>query len=358
VPLVEESRYAILAGTEERCLICAGQENIRVRVERGLSVNETGRKRYPERTIFLDGVYSGPPFCDNKVRQYSLDHHAGCVRAFTLASCEQAAVMIRQGLPLKEGNWTIYVNEPDLDAVLAAWVLLNHAELLRDEAELLWAAMPLIRVEGIIDAHGFDMGAVSGLPRGSYEEQKRQIDDLLAAESSFKACSAWAGIDVVQYTRDLLYKLDAVLYPEDHLSHLLSVEELCKAPLHGGRFALLCRSTQGIYQVETLLKQRHEKQLGIIVLDMGGGRFTVRQVDPFLDPNLDSLYRLLNQKDPEAGREGGLDNLWGGSDGIGGSPRRTGSGLSGEEVLRLVQRVYSKGWVKGWLGGLVRRLRS
>jgi hypothetical protein len=341
------------ARAEERFLICSGQQGVRLRAERGLSVNEAGRKRFPERTIFLDGVFSGPPFYDNKSRQYSLDHHAGCVRAFTAATCEQAAVVVLQGLPLDEGEWTIYLNEPDLDAVLASWILLNHAELMRDEAELLWRAMPLIRVEGIIDAHGLDMAALSGLPREVYDEQKRIIDSLLVQERSLKASSAWAGIDLLQYTHELLDSLDSVLFPAGHLARLLQVEELQRVPLQNGRLAVLCRSNQGIYHVETELKQRHEKAVAIIVLELGEGRFTLRRVDPFLDQSLRSLYDLLNQKDPRATRDGGEENLWGGSDEIGGSPRRTGSGLSGEEVLRLVQQVFGKR--RSWLGRMLRR---
>ena len=38
--------------------------------------------------------------------------------------------------------------------LLAAWVLLNHVELLSGEGELLRVAMPLLRLEGVIDAHG------------------------------------------------------------------------------------------------------------------------------------------------------------------------------------------------------------
>ena len=90
--------------------------SIALRIERGLTVDSRARKRYGPQTIFLDGVYNGAPFCDNEARHYSLDHHAGCVRAFTLATCEQAAVMLLQGLPLF-GEGLIYPFNEDQIAV-------------------------------------------------------------------------------------------------------------------------------------------------------------------------------------------------------------------------------------------------
>jgi hypothetical protein len=347
------SRYQVIERDGERCLTCSVQ-TVLLHVVRGLSVNETGRKRYPEQTIFLDGVFGGPPFYDNKARQYSLDHHAGCVRAFTLATCEQAVVVLLQGLPLGEGEWQLYVNEPDLDALLASWVLLNHLELLAEGGELLWRAMPLIRVEGVIDAHGLDMEILCGVPKKTYAARKDQLDRLLADERRHKGTGSWATIDFLDYARGILEAIDAQLFPPSHLGQLLEIEEVKRLPLQGAKQVILCRSHQNIYEVEALLKERHERQLGLIVLDRGGGRFTLRQVDPFLSRNLLALYAALNQRDSRASHHGGIDNLWGGSEDIGGSPRATGSALTGDDILRQAQQVYGAG---GWFGKLVQRLR-
>ena len=93
----DPSRYE-LTGDPPR-IICSDWPNVRLHVERGLTVDEDEREQYPRQSVFLDGVFTGPAFLDNEMRQYSLDHHAGCVRAFTLATCEQAVVMLLQGLP-------------------------------------------------------------------------------------------------------------------------------------------------------------------------------------------------------------------------------------------------------------------
>lgn len=348
------SRYGTVERGGHDCLICSGTPNIQLRVERGLSVNDDTRKRYGKQTMFLDGVYAGGPLFDNESRQYSLDHHQGCVRAFTLATCEQAAVIVTKGLPLSEGEWSLYVNEPDLDAVLAAWILLNHGELKRNGNELLLAVMPFIRVEGAIDAHGLELSAITcGVSPEIYKRERERIDALLALERQLKERGAWTGVNVIDYTRKLLEELDRTLYPAGYLDRLVDVVEVARVPLEKRKaWAFLCRSHQGIYAVEAQLKQQHEK-VGLVVLDQGDGRFTVRQTDSFLARSLADLYPVLNDRDDKASESD--ENCWGGSTDIGGSPRRTGSALDGEEILRIVQEVYGGG---NWFKRMVTRLKT
>jgi hypothetical protein len=49
-------------------------------------------------------------------------------------------------LDLQKRDWTIHANDPDLDTVLAIWVLLNHMRLSDADAEIrrkamLWCAL-------------------------------------------------------------------------------------------------------------------------------------------------------------------------------------------------------------------------
>lgn len=341
------TRYSLAEGA----IVCCHAPNLRLWIERGLGITEATRKKYPEQSIFLDGSFTEAPFFDNEIRQYSLDHHAGCLRPITLATCEQAAVMAMQGLPLGEGDWNFYINDPDLDAVLSAWVLLNHVDLLRDEARLLWQAMPFIRVEGVIDALGLDMGVLTGLSRDQYRRCRADIDDLLAEERELKASGAWATIDLASYARELLEALDRMLLTQEDLERLLDIEELGRATIADQRLVVVASSQQGIYAVERQLKERHGKKLGLIILSLGDGRYTLRQVDAFMTKNLDDLYRELNEFDMKAGHDSDSDNRWGGSAEIGGAPRKTGSALSVDELLATVKRVYRKpSWLSRILG--------
>lgn len=382
------SRYQRVEQEERTFLVCQDAPRIQLTVERGLTVDESSRKKYPKRSIFLDGAYDGAPFLDNEARQYSLDHHSGCVRQFTLATCEQAAVLLAQGLPLGEGTWHLYVNAPDLDALLASWLLMNHSELTRDPA-IFADVMPFVRVEGTIDAHGFDQPVLAGLPLPVFEMHKKRIDEVLAEEQQLKSEERWGKIDWLDYSARMLRRLDQLLYPAGYLNNLVEMTEVAQAQLAPDKIAVLCRSRQGIYAVEAHLKKRYDKQLAIIVLDAGGGTFTLRQTDPFLQKNLESIYALLNKRDPAvrgpekpergdkperpekvageeakqaeeradgaSGDEAPADNgnRWGGSADIGGSPRATGSSMTGEDVLGVVREVFGGG---GWLRRMVRRI--
>jgi hypothetical protein len=337
VPAAAAPRYRIVAEEAGRGVLCESAPNIRVRVERGLTVGVEELKKYPRQSIFLDGACSGPPFLDNENRHYSFDHHAGNVpRAFLLAACEQAAVMILEGLPLDDGNWQVFINNPDLDAALAAWLLVNHAPLKLNHAKLLAEVMPLVRVEGVIDAHGTDAAPLSGLPLQLWDHYRRELDELKRREDELKGTGAWAQADLLDYTRGLFERLDALLLPAGHLAEISEIKELGRVNLDGGKVVISCRSRQAIYAVEERLRERFGPSLALILLDAGNGIITLRQADQFLPRNLNHLYSVLNQRDPQATK----GNLWGGSSEIGGSPRKSGTGLSAEELLAVVREVY------------------
>ncbi len=332
-------RYRVVERDGRRFVRSRNAPNIELHIERGLSVDAGGRKRFGEQAIFLDGVYTGAPFCDNEARQYSLDHHADCVRTFTLATCEQAAVMLLQGLPLSTGSWTLWINDPDLDSMLAAWVLMNHVELLRDERALLRHAMPAIRLEGVIDGHGTDREILTALPPDALAAARAQVDRLMAAEREVKTSGKWAEIDFADYACEHLGRIDAELLPDSAVDALMELEELGRATLVNDRIAVLLESSLGIYAVEERLKERYGASLGVIVLRIGEDRYTLRLVDAFLPKDLEAVYAALNRADPRARSRGKSPNLWGGSSDIGGSPRETGTGLDGQAILDVLADV-------------------
>lgn len=335
----QHGRYRIVEREGRRFIRSGNAPNIELHVERGLAVDASGRKKFGAQAVFLDGVYTGAPFCDNEARQYSLDHHAGCVRTFTLATCEQAVVMLLQGLPLSTGSWTLWVNDPDLDSMLAAWVLMNHVELLRDDRALLKHAMPAIRLEGVIDGHGTDREILTGMPQDALEAAREQVDRLVEPELDIKGSGGWGKLDFIHYACEHLERLDGELLPHGEVDALMEIEELGRATLVNDRIAVLLSSTLGIYAVEERLKERYGASLGVIVLKTGAERYTLRLVDQFLPKNLEAVYAALNRTDPRAQKKGKNPNVWGGSTDIGGSPRGTGTGLEGQAILDVVASV-------------------
>ncbi len=170
-PAIPE-RYGLRDQDGLRFLECDEAPRVRVVIEPGMSVSRSEAAALGERTILLDGAGSFGPLIDNDRKLYNLDHHSGCERLFTLATCEQAQLLVQSGLELSEGDWTIYANEPDLDTVLAVWCLLNHRRLRMLRPEARDVLMPLLRLEGAIDAHGPDLARSCGLP-GALLERTR-----------------------------------------------------------------------------------------------------------------------------------------------------------------------------------------
>lgn len=334
-------RYSIRRKGEERELVCSESPTIAVRVARGVTVAAGAARKAAPGTIYLDGAAEGGPFLDAEKAAFNLDHHEGCVRSFTLATCEQAMVVIRKGLDLQRRDWTIYANEPDLDTVLAIWALLNHMRLNDADPEIRGKVMPLVRLEGAIDAHGLEMQELCGFPPELQESVFADLEQLRSKEVALKREGKWHEIDFLEYTADVLRAIDAMIYSSHHFEGVLEVEELARAEIGESRLAIVCRSETGIYEVEPHLRRLHGKRLGVVILQKGPNTYTLRQADAFLPATLESAYERLNLIDPAAGhRRSG--NRWGGSGEIGGSPRTTGTLLTPRQIADAFTWAYGR----------------
>src|SRR5437764_838066 len=161
---------------------------VTVRIKQGFCVTASAARSFPPGSIFLDGAAQGEPFIDPKRQLYNLDHHEGCVRSFTLATCEQAVVLVRKGLDLRRRDWTVYANDADLDTVLAIWVLLNHIRLNEIDGQTRARIMPLLRLQGAIDAQGLELSDLCGLPPKLLADTQAWIDDLRARDLALTRC--------------------------------------------------------------------------------------------------------------------------------------------------------------------------
>lgn len=344
-------RYAIRAKDEERALVCSESPTISVRVERGLTVSAGAAVKAPAGTIYLDGAAQGGPFLNTEKDLLNLDHHEGCLRAFTVATCEQAMIVVRKGLDLRKRDWTIWANEPDLDTVLAIWVLLNHMRLNDVDPEIRRRLMPLVRLEGTIDAHGLEMQELCGFPAKIQAAVFEDLERLRSREVELKKEEKWQEIDFLEYTADLLRAIDAMIYSSHHFEGVVDVEELARVVIGESQLAIVCRSDMGIYELEPHLRRVHGKRLGVIILQKDPNTYTLRQVDPFLPGTLDRVYERLNLIDPSAGdRRSG--NRWGGSGEIGGSPRSTGTALTPQQIAEAFAHAYLRPTVGRRIGAV------
>ena len=335
------SRYSIRRKGEARELVCSESPTMAVRVERGTTTPSSTAHKAPPGTIYLDGAAEGAPFLDAERAVFNLNHHEGCVRSFTLATCEQALVVIRKGLDLEGRDWTIYANDPDLDTVLAIWVLLNHLRLNDVDDEIRRKVIPLVRLEGAIDAHGLDMQEFCGFPLELQESVFVDLEHLRSKEVALKKEGRWDKINFLEYTASVLRSIDGMIYSRHHFEGVVKVEELARAEIDEKKLAVVCRADLGIYEVEPHLRRLHGKRLGVIILQKNPNTYTLRQVDTFHPGTLESAYERLNLIDPAAGSRRS-DNRWGGSEEIGGSPRATGTSLSPQQIADAFAWAYRR----------------
>jgi membrane protease YdiL (CAAX protease family) len=329
-------RYQVRDDEDGRYLTCVEASNIAIRIDSTMSVSGAAARKYPKGTIFLDGSAKGEPFMDSARGVYNLDHHEGCVRSFTLSTCEQAMIVIRKGLDLEGDRWTVWANDPDLDTVLAIWLLLNHRRIDEDGSAVRKKIMPIVRLQGVIDAHGFELKELTAFPENLQEAALTVINGLRSEETELKKENLWGETDFLDFTLASLQRIDELVYTPLDFEEGHAVEELARERILPQRIAVACRSEAGIYEVEEQLRTLHNDRLGVVILEKEPGTYTLRQVDPFLPTNLDSLYDRLNLLDPEAVGEA----QWGGSNEIGGSPRGGRTGLSLGEIMFITRWVY------------------
>jgi hypothetical protein len=322
-------RYRTRRVGRERVLVCLEAPTLQVSIEPGVCVSASAARNAAPGTIYLDGAAQGEPFVDAERHVYNLDHHEGCVRAFTLATCEQAMVLLRRGLDLRRRDFRIHANGPDLDTVLAIWVLLNHLRLTAPDAPARARILPLLRLEGNIDALGFGCEDLCALPPELYTETKRALASLLERERAAKA--GGFGRDPLAFVAAQLRAIDRIAYAGEALEAPLEIEELARDELDGLGVAVVCRADGGIYEVERELRRLHGERLALVVLQRDVAHYSLRAVQPEAASRLERIYAWLNHADPASGGCRS-ENRWGGAGEIGGSPRRRGTRLGPAEI--------------------------
>ncbi len=341
-PAVIPERYTTREKDGKRSLECDEAPRIRVVIDPGMAASRSDASSLGERVILLDGAGTFGPLVDGDRKLFNLDHHSGCERLFTLATCEQALLLVHSGLRLSEDDWTIYANDPDLDTVLGLWCLLNHRRLRELRPEARDVLLPILRLEGAIDANGPELARLCGLPTRALADAQRRIDELLVRERELKQAGAWTKKDGYAYTIEMLRSIDAMVYQFEDFGDYTRIEEIYgHVEIAPRQVAVICRDRSGIYTVEQHLKTHWGDQLSLIALENQPGHYTLRRVSSLDGPDLEPAYTLLNRIDPAVdGRPSG--KRWGGSADIGGSPRPRGTQLASAEVIEILERAYRK----------------
>jgi hypothetical protein len=335
-------RYKTREHDSKRILICLETPNIQVRIEPGLTFPSSAVRKSPPGTIYLDGVAQSEPLMDLEKQIYNFDHHEGCIRPFTLSTCEQVLVMILKGMDLRGKDWRVLANEPDLDTILAIWLIFNHVRIQQKEFGGLNRLCALVRLEGIIDSHGLEMASFSGFAPKLLTKTKKMIEYLRAEEVDLKSKGVWKETDFLGYAALILHKVDRIIYKSEELDDVKDVKELARIEFGDNRIAVVVETQLGIYELESYLNRLYGERLGLVILKKDERTYTLRRLDPFMAGDLNAVYRILNFIDP-AVRGCAEGNKWGGSADIGGSPRGDGgTKLTPPQIAKACRDAFEK----------------
>ncbi|MFN3604988.1 MAG: hypothetical protein ACK4UJ_09790 [Leptonema sp. (in: bacteria)] len=335
-------RYRLkILSTGETILTCVESPNITVKIQRNFSVSLNEAKKFPERSIFLDGAARGEPFLDNERQIYNLDHHEGCERTFTLATCEQALVLVRKGMNLKEKNWSIYANEPDLDTIFAIWVLLNHKYLASGNTKQYKKIIAILRLEGVIDSLGLELIDILGYSESALKEYQNKLEKLRTYELDIKRQGLWNSINYTEYTHKILNLVDSLVYETGEVKNLKGIVEIARAEITDDDSVVVYEGELGIYELEEYLNKIYDKKPTFVVLKKDVNTYTLRKSDVFSPLDLTNVYDRLNIFDKNVNGKV-RENRWGGSSQIGGSPRITGTFLTPGQIVEIFKNAFYK----------------
>ena len=147
----------------------------------------------PPKSIALDGFVQGPAM-DLVNQKFSFDHHDGCIRMFTSATCRQVQDALLLGL--NPAGFEVFINDVDGDTVLSVW-LLQHPERAN-----LPAVHELVSVVANMDAHG------PAYPVANASLASLFYDSVMAPERNARRNKTYGTADLNELLAECLRNLD------------------------------------------------------------------------------------------------------------------------------------------------------
>ena len=268
----------------------------------------------PKFSIAIDGAVAGPQL-DTENNRYSFDHHAGCLRFCTQASCQQTLTALLLGL--NPEKYTVYLNDCDIDCCLSLW-LLQNVDRIKEPL-----VIKLVNAIGTADAHA---GAIN------INGMSKTVEWVGSCECDLKRDSSYESIT----NNNLKYILEATLRRIDQYVDGEAAIEISKQEKRE-EYKIL-RNMNGYLVVEsdnshiysTIYAAGFDRIVLVRPLDNGSLAVSLAKRSDFVDNfNLPKIYEKLNE----------IEEGWGGGSSIGGSPRNadgTRSKLSLDKILEVI----------------------
>ncbi|MBI5516145.1 MAG: hypothetical protein HY909_20340 [Deltaproteobacteria bacterium] len=284
-------------------------------IERGRTVPF---QALPPSSIALDGYVQGPAIHAER-ESYSFDHHGRCVRHATRSTAEQVHDALVLGMDPEP--FTVYVNDIDLDTVLAVW-LLRHPERAREPM-----ITRLVQNAGLQDAFGGAYPVAGDMPQ--ILEWLSEPETRARADGSYyQLDGAGLGALLEEVARRVsVYADGASLAYTEHFEHDDRYEVV-----YQGTAWVLARSL-GVRVHARLFNDGHHRVVIHTPLRDGTHAYTVAKRSEFVKGfPVPELLEALAAIEPG----------WGGGSTIGGAPRHADgarSRLAPERVAEVVEAV-------------------
>lgn len=282
----------------------------------------------PPGTIALDGACPGLRV-EPETRRYSFDHHAGCVRLATSATCQQVLDALLLGLD--PSGMTVLVNDLDADTVVSVW-LLQHYPRLRVSAALA-CTRRLVSAVGLADAHG--PGYPSPEPQLGFYVHEEVLVPIKHASPGALARDSGA---ILQQCVDRLERWWSLGLPVDGAACEAAVAKP-QTRVHGSWIMATYPGSppSGLGGCLRLYEQGFDRLVLYSRASDGRYRYTIaRRSDLVAGFPLPSFYGPLNRAEAQVrGVRLGSDQRWGGGSTIGGGPR-DGSVLDVDIVAEII----------------------
>lgn len=282
----------------------------------------------PRKSIALDGYVQGPAI-DAENQRYSFDHHGGCVRHVTRATCEQVRDALLLGL--NPAGFTVYVNDVDGDTALSVWLLRNPKS----------AADPyvdrLVRAVGAVDALG------PAYPSKYPGSLRRFFGEAMQAEQEARNNRTYGAIDLGALLDACVAGIDTLVKQCRWLEKVPPTPMPVYEVLHRDPSDAFVTVTATCFAFPALYANGIERAVQAEKLPDGTWKYIVGKRSEFVpDFPVTTILAALVKAEREANPRQDARTTWGGGSTIGGSPRNadgSSSRLTPRDVHSIVSAV-------------------
>lgn len=290
----------------------------------------------PPFSIALDGYVSGQTKYASVGPYANFNHHEDVDRLATRSTCMQIYFSIKLGLfdSFKKAGKRfahVFVNDADQDVCLSYWLLCHPQEA----AGIKWED-PLSKFLVFEDFFDASAGAFpfddTNLPDSLLKRQAWVFEPYTTARRERKLHSM-TGQDMHQLIETVSGRVS--MFAENKGG---AVDVNTSMEVIGGGPGWKMILDTGTYARTSLYASGTAAFAGVRARDDGNYTYVLGKMSPYVPFPLSDIYKALNSRE-DISSEG---NSWGGSDIIGGSPRKTGSRLSPQKVEEIVNSVLRR----------------